>query len=193
MIDLTARGVEVLVSLPFPKKITPTSSVRGELMFWRKKKDLYLVSQALDDYADDFALRGCKSMRSLRSEIAALKRRFDGVAVSDLTVPRLREMQSAIRADGFAAATVNKLLAILSAALNLAVASERIPSVPKFPKRLRCSAPRQGFLEHADYLAIREELPPWGWPIIDFGYYSGWRKNEVLTLSRDEVDLEASG
>jgi len=149
----------------------------------------YVVSQALDEYAADFALRGCRSMKSLRSEIATLKKRVGDLPVVDLTMSALREYQSLRHDDGVAAATVNKEMAVLSAALQLAETNERVASIPKFPRRLRPAAPRQGFLEDADYLAIRAELPDWGKPVLDFGWYSGWRRGEILGLTREEVDL----
>ncbi len=43
-----------------------------------------------------------------------------------------------------------------------------------------------------EYLAVRAHLPaPWQ-DILDLAYYSGWRKNEILGLTWDEID-EAGG
>ena len=65
-------------------------------------------------------------------------------------------------------------------------------TVPGFPDRLRENPPRQGFFEHPEYLAVRAHLPaPWQ-DILDLAYYSGWRKNEILGLTWDEID-EAGG
>ena len=64
--------------------------------------------------------------------------------------------------------------------------------MPGFPDRLRENPPRQGFFEHPEYLAVRAHLPaPWQ-DILDLAYYSGWRKNEILALTWDEID-EAGG
>ena len=64
--------------------------------------------------------------------------------------------------------------------------------MPGFPDRLRENPPRQGFFEHPEYLAVRAHLPaPWQ-DILDLAYYSGWRKNEILGLTWDELD-EAGG
>ena len=53
-------------------------------------------------------------------------------------------------------------------------------------------APRQGFFKHPEYLAVRAHLPaPWQ-DILDLAYYSGWRKNEILGLTWEEID-EAGG
>ena len=63
---------------------------------------------------------------------------------------------------------------------------------PASPDRLRENPPRQGFFEHPEYLAVRAHLPaPWQ-DILDLAYYSGWRKNEILGLTWDELD-EAGG
>ena len=66
------------------------------------------------------------------------------------------------------------------------------PSVPVFPARLRENGPRQGFFEHKDYLAVRAALPASYQDVLDFAYYSGWRKREILGLRWDEIDEEAS-
>ena len=42
--------------------------------------------------------------------------------------------------------------------------------------------------EHADYLAVRGHLPPAYQDVLDFAYYSGWRKREILELRWSEVD-----
>ena len=48
------------------------------------------------------------------------------------------------------------------------------------------------YVEHPEYLAVRAHLPaPWQ-DILDLAYYSGWRKNEILGLTWDEID-EAGG
>ena len=64
-----------------------------------------------------------------------------------------------------------------------------LDTVPGFPDRLRENPPRQGFFEHPEYLAVRAHLPaPWQ-DILDLAYYSGWRKQEILGLTWDEIDM----
>lgn len=38
--------------------------------------------------------------------------------------------------------------------------------------------------------AILEELPEWARDVFRVGYFSGWRRNEILSLSWAEVDLD---
>jgi integrase len=85
---------------------------------------------------------------------------------------------------------VNKCIFLLRAAFAIAIQSERIRTMPVFPKKLRPARPRQGFFEWEDYLAVREALPSWGQDVLDYGFYSGWRRNEILGLTWSEVDLE---
>ena len=63
-----------------------------------------------------------------------------------------------------------------------------LDTVPGFPDRLRENPPRQGFFEHPEYLAVRAHLPAQWQDILDVAYYSGWRKNEILSLTWDEID-----
>ena len=65
--------------------------------------------------------------------------------------------------------------------------------MPGFPDHLHENPPRQGFFEHPEYLAVRAHLPdPWQ-DILDLAYYSGWRKQEILGLSWDEIDRAGGG
>ena len=58
--------------------------------------------------------------------------------------------------------------------------------LPRPPPR---ESPRQGFFEHPEYLAVRVRLPaPWQ-DILDLAYYSGWRKQEILGLTWEEIDM----
>ena len=65
-------------------------------------------------------------------------------------------------------------------------------TVPGFPDRLRENPPARASSNTPEYLAVRAHLPaPWQ-DILDLAYYSGWRKNEILGLTWDEID-EAGG
>ena len=48
---------------------------------------------------------------------------------------------------------------------------------------------REGFFEHDDYVKVRAHAPAPYQDVLDFAYYSGWRRNEILHLRWDEVDL----
>ena len=92
------------------------------------------------------------------------------------------------RAAGAATGTINRETSALHRMCTLAVHWGWLDTVPGFPDRLRENPPRQGFFEHPEYFAVRAHLPaPWQ-DILDLAYYSGWRKNEILGLTWDEID-----
>ena len=62
--------------------------------------------------------------------------------------------------------------------------------MPLFPKRLEENPPRDGFFEHDEYLTVRAHLPQSYQDVLDFAYYSGWRRNEILGLTWAEVDIK---
>lgn len=49
---------------------------------------------------------------------------------------------------------------------------------------------RQGFLEHAQYLALCNELPEYQRLILVLGYHLGMRRGEILNLHWDQVDWQ---
>jgi integrase len=62
--------------------------------------------------------------------------------------------------------------------------------IPVFPPRLRENPPRQGFFEAAEYRAIRSHLPSPYQDVLDFAYYSGWRRREITELTWTEIDWD---
>lgn len=48
---------------------------------------------------------------------------------------------------------------------------------------------RKGFLEHSQFLALRQELPDEINPLLTFGYYTGCRRAEILSLRWSQVDF----
>ena len=106
-----------------------------------------------------------------------------------MTTYQIRQYQLTRRAAGAATGTINRETSALHRMCALAVHWGWLDIVPGFPDRLRENPPRQGFFEHPEYLAVRVRLPaPWQ-DILDLAYYSGWRKQEILGLTWDEIDM----
>jgi integrase len=72
----------------------------------------------------------------------------------------------------------------------IAIRRGLLERMPLFPKRLEENPPRDGFFEHDEYLKVRAQAPASYQDVLDFAYYSGWRRNETLHLTWAEVDLE---
>ena len=130
-----------------------------------------------------------RSQSTARGRTAHLAAFFGRNArAATVTTYQIRQYQLARRAAGAATGTINRETSALHRMGTLAVHWGWLDTVPGFPDRLRENPPRQGFFEHPEYRAVRAHLPaPWR-DILDVAYYSGWRKNEILGLTWEEID-----
>ncbi len=151
------------------------------------------LGDLIDAYLQDYQVRQFRSVSTARGRTAHLAAFFGRAArAAGLTTHQIRQYQLARRAAGAATGTINRETSALHRMGTLAVHWGWLDTVPGFPDRLRENPPRQGFFEHPEYLAVRAHLPaPWQ-DILDLAYYSGWRKQEILGLTWDEID-EAGG
>ena len=62
---------------------------------------------------------------------------------------------------------------------------DRVPYIPM----LKENNVRKGFFEHAEFVALRAELPDYLKGFITFAYKTGWRLSEVTGLTWNQVDL----
>jgi integrase len=122
--------------------------------------------------------------------VAQLRTFFAGTLAVEITTTKMREFAKARLAAGATPATVNRDLGALSRMFTLALQGGRLSRRPYFP-RLPESQPRQGFMEHAEYLALHRHLPPEHQDVLDFGYLTGWRRGEILSLEWRDVDRDA--
>ena len=151
------------------------------------------LGDLIDAYLQDYHVRQFRSHSTARGRTAHLAAFFGRDArAATLTTYQIRQYQLTRRAAGAATGTINRETSALHRMGTLAVHWGWLDTVPGFPDRLRENPPRQGFFEHPEYLAVRAHLPaPWQ-DILDLAYYSGWRKQELLGLTWDEID-EAGG
>ena len=121
----------------------------------------------------------------------ARRRGIGEVLAREVTTLTLRQLQKRFKGDGYAHATINRVVTTAYSALKFAAANGVLPSAPVPPKTLKTPKPRQGFLEQDDYLGIHAALPEWAQDPYEMFYRTGWRRSEVLWLTWDEVDLDA--
>jgi integrase len=140
-------------------------------------------------YLQDYAVRGLRSRATAAGRVTHLQHAFAESRAVDITPTRLRAYQAARLDEQANPATINRELAALRRMFTLCVHSGVLSTIPRFPARLDENPPRQGFFEHAEYLAVRAHLPPDYQDVLDFGYHSGWRLREITRLSWAEIDL----
>jgi integrase len=139
-------------------------------------------------YVDEYALREHRTLSTARARAEHLRSYFGGMAAAAILAVEITRYQVARRHAGMSAATVNRETAALHRMFVIARRTGSITTIPPFPPRLREDPPRQGFFEFAEYQAVRSHLPAPYQDILDFAYYSGWRRREITELTWAEVD-----
>ena len=74
--------------------------------------------------------------------------------------------------------------------LRLAYENGKLGRLPVI-RKLKESAPREGFFERPEYEAVRRWLKPDLQAAVAIAYRFGWRVQEILGLERRQLDLEA--
>ncbi len=141
-------------------------------------------------YLQDYQLQRYRSLTTARARVEHLRGVFGGQRAETIRADAVREYQLSRRKDGAETATINRETSALSRMFQLAIRRGLLERMPLFPKRLAENPPREGFFEHDEYLSVRTHLPRSFQDVLDFAYYSGWRRAEILELTWDEVDLK---
>lgn len=140
-------------------------------------------------FLHDYQLHRYRSLSAARTRVEYLRHVFGEVDPDQITTESIRQYQWQRRQQGAEAATVNRETSVLNRMFHLAIERGQLVQMPILPKRLAENPPRQGFFEHDEFLKVRQHLPPSFRDVLDFAYYSGWRRAEILGLTWAEVDL----
>ena len=140
-------------------------------------------------YLEDYVLQQYRTLSTARPRVEHLREFFGGWRAEAITADSVRTYQLYRRKQGAQAATINRETSALSRMFQLAIRRGLLERLPLFPNRLEENPPRDGFFEHDEYLKVRAHAPASYQDVLDFAYYSGWRRNEILHLIWAEVDL----
>lgn len=148
------------------------------------------VGGLLDELERDYKINGkrldwCETVLRLY-----LRPNFGNMPASRFSSKEIKGYIAQRQEAGAANATINRELALLRRAFNLAAKEDppKVMKVPRFPKLAENNV-RKGFFEDADYRALLPQLPDDLKPVLAFGYYTGCRKGEILGLRWNQVDL----
>ena len=99
----------------------------------------------------------------------------------------IKQRQDADKAN----ATINRELAALKRMFHLAEQETppRVHSVPHIPM-LKEDNVREGFFEYEEFDELRIAAPPYLKGVITLAYETGMRKEEILSLTWDQIDLQ---
>ncbi|MCK5423024.1 MAG: tyrosine-type recombinase/integrase, partial [Deltaproteobacteria bacterium] len=143
-----------------------------------------------EDFINDYKINGRKSLERAKISINHLRSMLEGVRVVDITSDQINNYILRRRKEGGSNATINRELAALKRMFSLG-AQATPPKIvyPPYIPHLKENNVRTGFYEYEEYVALKNELPDYLKPVVTIAYYTGWRKQEILSLGWDQVDL----
>ena len=165
-----------------PPGVVAKKEVNGELTLWVAVK-LFL------NYP---TVRDAKTKQRYIYCLDHLVRHFGkDFLVKEIWAPEIRAYQEARRSEGAASTTINWETSTLRRLFGVliemrAVKQNPVSSVSQLPTK---GCERKVYLSFHHVGKIAELCPDWFRPIVWTAYYSGMRKNEILGLTRRNVDL----
>lgn len=145
-----------------------------------------------EDFLNDYRINGKRSLDKAQQSVRHLQGFFGGMRAVDTTTDKVRIYVKERQEAGYANAQINRELAALTWMFNLAVQQTppKVTHKPYIPM-LQERNVRSGFFEDDEFVALRAALPVELRPIVTFAYYTGWRKQEILSMTWEQVDLHA--
>ncbi len=140
-------------------------------------------------YLNDYRLNGRRSLGHAERQVDVLRGVFGLDRALNITTDRIAAYTAQRLADKVAPATINRRLAALRRMFSLAVKAGKLTHRPHVAMLAEDNA-RQGFLEPADFAAVRAQLPDYLADAATFSYLTAWRKGEVRSLEWRDVDLD---
>lgn len=163
-----------------------SEKIKGKL----QPPKFYVAYGMVKEFIDDYRLNKRKSIaRAIRS-CWELARRFEGFRLARITTDQIKDYKIARAREKMANASINREMAALIRIFHLAQSATppKVTSVPKI-EMLEENNVRRGFFEHAEYLAVRNQLPDYLRPVAECGYVYGSRKEEILSIEWTMVDM----
>jgi integrase len=146
---------------------------------------------AVDDVLNDYTVNGRKTHDHAKRRIDLhLTPYFRGRRMTDITTADIRAFTKDRLTAGASPAEINRELAIVKRAYSLAIKAGRLYTRPYIPM-LKERSVRRGFLEPAQFAAVKAHLPVALRPMLEFAYLTVWRlASEVMPLEWRQVDWE---
>ncbi len=138
----------------------------------------------------DYKVNGRKSIRRARICLKRLGEFFAGSLALDITTDRIHRYIIRRLEEGMAPATVRNEVNALRRTFHLAQQARKVTQLPHFPT-IEVRNVRTGFFEREEFEFVLENLPQGLRPIAEFGYLTGWRISEILSLRWTQVDFKA--
>lgn len=142
-----------------------------------------------EDLADkivaDYKMNDRSTLPNLKTALKHLRGHFGGWRAVDITKGAIRQYITAKQDEGYSNGYIERHLANLKRAFNLAVDDGDLSRTPSFPG-LKVNNTRTNFLTMEDVDAICEEISDDLAPVVRFAALTGWRKGEIIPYQDNE-------
>ena len=154
------------------------------------KVEKILFDELAEDLITDYEINGKKSTGRAKQSIDNLKCYFSGIRAVDISTDKIKGYIAFRKKGEIKNATINREMSALKRMFNLGTQNTppKVTSIPHIP-HLKESNSRIGFFEYTEYKALKVKLPDHLKPVVTTAYYTGMRKEEILTLKWNQVDL----
>ena len=168
--------------------------LKGEIAegkwFEKPPDDECLFDDFKEDLARDYKLQNRKSLDRAELSMKHLGAFFDGTLVKGITSSLIEAYIVFRKKEGASNGTINRELSALKRMFTLGE-RHNPPKVmnPPFVLKLKESQPREGFFEYEEYVLLRDLLPCHLKAVLTIAYFTGMRKQEILSLKWDQINI----
>jgi site-specific recombinase XerD len=153
--------------------------------------DRVRYEEIAQDLRCHYEATGTRNLKEFNYRVKHLDRFFAGRRVASIGQPEVNTYILGRQRGGAASGTIRRELGTLVRMLRLAYKNGKLVRLPVI-ERPKEGAPREGFFEREQYVAVRQYLPADLQLATALAYTYGWRtQSEVLILERRQLDLEA--
>lgn len=164
----------------------------GGSPFWGPAAARVTFGALLDALVADYETQGRRSARDLALKAKRMKKTWGGRPAVAVTAAAVQEYAAAMKAEGYAAASINRDLAALRRAFRLAVEQGRLPrgaapTVRLLPERNA----RRGFFERAEFEAVLKAVGNADVrDFLEWFFWTGMRPGSIRALTWRDLDAE---